>query len=215
VVAESIKKSTGDTGTTFYFVRHGEIDANVERKWHGSTDSALNATGLDQVQKMGVYISEKYPNISRIYSSPLKRTLKTAEALAERANVPLEHEHGFREFSIGKLEGLPYETLAGEHRMFESMANDHHYAVDGGESVIEVRDRFLSAMVRLKALHHGEEIVIVSHGAAMAILFAHFFEPAPYPFHDYHMANTGISKLVWGEKPVLEMFNLSDHTQKG
>lgn len=200
-----------NTGTTFYFIRHGEIDANIEQKWHGSTDSILNATGLQQARRMADYFLSNINSISKVYTSPLMRTLKTAETLSERVNIPLEHEAGFREFGIGCLEGLAYEVLATEHRMFEHMAADHHYSVEGGESVIEVRDRFLLALTRLKDLHQGEEIAIVSHGAAVGIMLAHFFNAAPYPFHEYHMVNTGISKLVWDDEPILEVFNLSEH----
>lgn len=207
----NISDTTPKIATTFYFIRHGEIDANIEQKWHGSTDSLLNATGLLQAGKMAEYFSSNIASISKVYTSPLMRTLKTAEALSERINVPLEHEAGFREFSIGRLEGLAYEVLAIEHRMFEYMASDPHYSVEGGESVIEVRDRFLAALIRLKDLHRGEEIAIVSHGAAVGIMLAHFFNAAPYPFHEYHMVNTGISKLVWADEPILEVFNLSEH----
>ena len=91
------------------------------------------------------------------------------------------------------------------------MAKDHHFSVEGGESVINVRDRFLAALSRLKQKHQGEQVAIVSHGAAIAIMLAHFLEPAPYPFHQYHMVNTGISKLVWGDEPLLEVFNLAEH----
>jgi broad specificity phosphatase PhoE len=209
-----MQSEASDSATTFYFIRHGEIDANVQQKWHGSTDSLLNDTGQRQAGKMADYFESNISKISMVYTSPLSRTLKTAEALSERVNVPLEHEPDFREFSIGSLEGLPYEILAAEHRMFEHMEADHHYSVEGGESVIEVRDRFLSALTRLKDKHQGEEIAIVSHGAAVGILFAHFFQSAPYPFHEYHMVNTGISKLVWDDElPVLEIFNLSEHLQ--
>ena len=197
--------------TTFYFIRHGEIDANVQKKWHGSTDSLLNQNGRGQASRMADYFSTNIPSVSRVYASPLKRTFNTAEALAARISVPLEPEDGFREFGIGKLEGLHYEELATKHRLFESMAEDHHYAVEGGESVINVRDRFLDSLSRLKQKHEGEEIAIVSHGAAVAILLAHFFEPAPYPFHEYHMDNTGISKLVWGSEPTLAFFNRAEH----
>jgi len=200
-----------DSSTTFYFVRHGEIDANVEHKWHGSTDSLLNEKGVKQAKAMADYFSDNIHDISMVYTSPLKRTIKTAQTLAERIEVPLEYEIGFREFSIGKLEGLPHEELATKYGMFDSMAKDHHFSVEGGESVINVRDRFLAALSRLKQKHQGEQVAIVSHGAAVAILLAHFFEPAPYPFHHYHMANTGISKLVWGDEPSLEIFNLSEH----
>lgn len=200
-----------DGSTTFYFVRHGEIDANVENKWHGSTDSLLNDKGIMQAKAMASYFHENIAYISMVYCSPLKRTLKTAQTLAERIDVPLEHEQGFREFSIGQLEGLPHEVLATKYGMFESMAKDHHFSVEGGESVINVRDRFLAALSRLKQKHQGEQIAIVSHGAAIAIMLAHFLDPAPYPFHHYHMVNTGISKLVWGDEPLLEVFNLAEH----
>lgn len=206
-----MQNNDANAATTFYFVRHGQIDANVEKKWHGSTDSLLNDTGVKQAYAMAEFFSEQIPNISRVYCSPLKRTLKTAQALADRINVPLEHEQGFREFGIGRLEGLAHEVLATEHKMFDSIAKDHDFAVEGGESVLDVRDRFLAALSRLKQKHMGEQVAIVSHGAAVAILLAHFFEPAPYPFHEYHMDNTGISKLVWGDAPVLEVFNQAEH----
>jgi hypothetical protein len=49
--------------TTFYLVRHGQIDANVNRLWHGSTDSPLNQTGITQAEKMASKIFEKLQEI--------------------------------------------------------------------------------------------------------------------------------------------------------
>ncbi|MFT6016307.1 MAG: broad specificity phosphatase PhoE, partial [Candidatus Azotimanducaceae bacterium] len=61
-------------------IRHGEIDANVKRLWHGTTDSELNQLGLRQAAALGEKIHGKYPYITKVYSSPLKRTMRTAEA---------------------------------------------------------------------------------------------------------------------------------------
>ena len=42
--------------TVIYLVRHGEIDANVARRWFGSTDGELNANGIAQADRLGDYV---------------------------------------------------------------------------------------------------------------------------------------------------------------
>ena len=166
------------------------------------TDYEIWKNNPEKVFGITKAFSEKYPNISRIYSSPLKRTLKTAEALAERANVPLEHEHGFREFSIGKLEGLPYETLAGEHRMFEYMANDHHYAVDGGE--LDWMESYL--------IDHHHHIIIINSKQADQIPLQYGFPQGstigPFDFKFYTKPLTSIAR-----KHSIKIHLYADHNQ--
>ncbi|MCB1644577.1 MAG: histidine phosphatase family protein [Pseudomonadales bacterium] len=196
---------------SLYLVRHGEIDANVQRLWFGSTDGELNARGVLQASRLGPYFQNQYPEISVIYSSPLKRTFKTAESLgAPFGIVPVAHE-GLREYGIGEWEGEPYEKLAAERRFFERLTENPGFAPPGGESVHDVRDRMIAALTEIRDRHHGEDVAIVSHGAAMAIALAHLLSGKCYPFHDYHMSNTGISHLHWHDEPVLQVFDDIGH----
>ena len=41
--------------TRLWLVRHGQIQANVDGRWHGSTDSPLTATGEAQVAATGAW----------------------------------------------------------------------------------------------------------------------------------------------------------------
>ena len=197
--------------TILYLIRHGEIDANVNRHWHGSTDSELNENGRRQAQQMASHVADNHPEISAIYCSPLLRTLHTALPLAKRLNLDLEPEDDLREYSIGHLEGTPYEVLMDEHRFFASIAASQDYAPEGGESPNQVCSRVVAALMRLRQRHQGQSIAIVSHGAAMGIAMTHLLENRVFPFHDYHMVNTGYSKLVWSSEPRLEFFNVSEH----
>ncbi len=197
--------------TTFYLIRHGEIDANVEKRWHGATDSELNATGLDQASRMGEVVSRIFPEISMIYMSPLKRTIKTANALSDVATVPTVVHQGLREFAIGELEGVLFSELMERHKFFDAIAENQDYAPPGGESINQVRDRMLLAFNDIAQTHKGEHIAVVSHGAAMAIALADLFTGSPYPFFNYQMSNTGVSRLKWGESPELMSFDDTDH----
>jgi 2,3-bisphosphoglycerate-dependent phosphoglycerate mutase len=197
--------------TTFYLIRHGEIDANVSRRWHGSTDSELNENGRLQARRMAAYVAINHPEICAVYHSPLQRTLDTAIPLARALDLDPLPEKDLREYSIGKLENTRYEELHTKHDFFAEIAADQDFAPPDGESPNTVCQRMEGALTRLGKRHEGEAIAIVSHGAAMGIVLSHLLEDRVYPFHNYHMTNTGYSKLIWGAEPKLEIFNASEH----
>lgn len=197
--------------TTIYLIRHGEIDANVSQCWHGWTDSELNQRGRVQAQKMGLHLAAASPDISCVYTSPLKRTLVTAQSLSNRLQFEPRIHDGLKEYGIGHLEGQPYQALQDDHQFFDLIARDQDYAPPEGESVNQVYTRMLGALEEIRANHMGETLAVVSHGAALAITLAGLLDGAPIPFHHYHMANTAITKLVWRDSPAIEFFNARDH----
>ncbi len=200
-----------DDSTTLFLIRHGQIEANVDRHWHGSTDSHLNALGKRQAESMAEFVTRAHPEICTVYCSPMQRTMDTASPLAARLGVDLIPEDRLREYGIGELEGTPYEDLADVHGFFEKIRTSQDYAPPGGESPNQVCLRIVQALEQLRARHVGEAVAVVSHGAAMGIALTHLLEHRVFPFHDYHMVNTGYSKLVWAADPSLEFFNRSVH----
>ena len=198
--------------TTILFIRHGQIDANVKKHWHGSTDSSLNAVGEQQAIKLGAVFQSTYTRLDALYSSPLKRTLATAEPVADANDLVTRPLSGVREYSIGEWEGLSYESLAREQDFFARLQADETFAPQGGESPPIVRDRMLASLVEILDRHPGETVAVVSHGAAMAILFAHLFANRSYPFHEYHMSNTGVTEVKFdGKNPQLVSFDQCIH----
>lgn len=192
-------------------VRHGEIDANVQRLWYGTTDSELNQTGIRQAAALGQKIHDKYPDISKVYSSPLKRTLNTAKAVADGLQQTPEAYPDLIEYGMGEFEGTSYEDLNTVHDFFTQIANSQDYAMPGGESVNDVSRRMRRAFDRVVADHPGERIALVGHGAAFGILLATLLDGKPFPFFERHLSNTGIAHLRVGDSVELVDFDDTDH----
>lgn len=181
--------------TTCYLVRHGQIQANVDRLWHGTTDSELTDLGQRQIRDVGLRFGDNNSYISAIYSSPLKRTMKTAGAISKALSQVVEPIQGLIEYGIGDWEGLSYETLGQKHDFYGKIAQDQDYQPEGGESVNQVSERMISAFYGLVEQHRGQNIVLVGHGAAFAILMATLLDGSGFPFYDHHMSNTGVTTL--------------------
>jgi len=67
--------------TEIILARHGETEWNVEEVFRGRIDVELNETGLKQAELLGEYLSKL--KIEKVYSSPLKRALRTAHGIAD------------------------------------------------------------------------------------------------------------------------------------
>lgn len=196
---------------TLYLIRHGEIDANVQRLWFGSTDADLNAQGESQAKALGEVFFKRHSEVKHIYASPMKRTLQTAASLVDASNITLQPHGGLREFGLGEWEGQPHDFLERDYQFYSRMSENPGFTPPGGESALQVRDRVVAALTEIRDRHRGEHVAIVSHGAAMGIALSHLLEDIVFPFGAYHMKNTAISKLVWHTAPELEFFNHADH----
>src|SRR6266540_1828092 len=91
-----------DDALRIYVARHGQTDWNVERRLQGATDVPLNEAGRRQAADLAARLAGV--PLDRIYSSALKRSRETAEALRGRA--PIEALAGLNEQSLGAFEGL-------------------------------------------------------------------------------------------------------------
>ena len=87
-----------------YFVRHGESEANIlheisNRGWkHGLTEK-----GREQSRQLAQNLSAS--GISKIFTSPLRRAVETAQILALELGAPLEVTQALAEYDCGILEG--------------------------------------------------------------------------------------------------------------
>jgi broad specificity phosphatase PhoE len=88
---------------SFYFIRHGETDWNVERRLQGSSDIPLNAKGREQAH-LAAQNTADLP-IEIIVSSPLSRALETAEIINTNFNVELIVDDRLAEKHYGDFEG--------------------------------------------------------------------------------------------------------------
>lgn len=69
------------SGTRFYFVRHGESEANRRRVIQGRQDVPLSSAGLAHARAAAEWLSSQ--RIDAVYTSPLTRAKDTAKVIAE------------------------------------------------------------------------------------------------------------------------------------
>jgi len=200
--------------TRLLIVRHGETDANAAGIWQGATDHPLNERGKLQAQAVAQRLAQEEPHIAAIYTSPLKRARQTAEIIAQAlGNVPVYEDPDLSEYNLGEWEGLTYQELRYERRLWDRMSEDPHWAPPGGESAYEFAMRVLGAFQRIAEQHKGQTILIVGHGGAIATALALLLERRGGEWKKYGMINCAISELIMGPTPKLIRHNDTAHLQ--
>ena len=201
--------------TRLWLVRHGQIQANVDGRWHGSTDSPLTPTGQAQVAATGAWFKAQGRPITAVYASPLQRTFNTAAGIAGALGLPTQPEPALREYGIGVLEDTPFTTLKDELGFFERIFGDGAWAPEGGEAREAVEARIQEVLEALATRHAGEEIVVVSHGAALALGLARLLASPDHHWATLHKNNCAVSELCFTPAPELRQFNMTAHLGEG
>lgn len=111
----------------------------------------------------------KYPQLKHciFYVSPLKRAIETANEAAQILSpkeIIISPE--LRERDFAKFDGQ--SALQYPQFWAEDKRNPHSHPF-GGESVWEVRQRFVSLIHQIESQHHGQSIVLISHGDPLQI----------------------------------------------
>lgn len=160
--------------TRLYFVRHAEAEGNITRRFHGWTDGDLTLKGHKQAQ----LVAERFNNIyiDRIYSSTLKRTLKTAEYISGIKQIPIIRTDRLKEINGGDWEDMPFEILhskwPAEYETWEK--TPHAHRMPNGESMEDFEDRLFKEVMYIINENLGKSICIVTHGTAIRALLCHF-----------------------------------------
>ncbi|MBJ20989.1 MAG: histidine phosphatase family protein [bacterium] len=196
--------------TRLTIVRHGQTSANIDGVWHGSTNTPLTDHGRLQAAAVAAHIEANHRPIAHVYASPLDRAHHTAQAIAGPLGLTPSLETDLEEYDLGEWEGLTFETLWKEKKLFENMKRDPDFNPHRGESPKQVGDRLSGALRRIADHHPGERVVVVTHGGALSIALGILLDN-DYTRWDRMMKNCAISELVLEPNPELVSFNLTEH----
>jgi len=156
----------------FYFARHGETDWNRERRYQGSKDIPLNATGRVQADANGILLRELLerddidPVSLRWFASPLSRAAETMERMRAAFDLelpPVVLDPRLIEISFGTLEGRLHSEI--DREMAVAAGDRWHFRPERGESYDDVAVRLLDFARELT--RHS---VVVAHGGVLRVL---------------------------------------------
>ncbi len=149
--------------TKIYLVRHGQTAWNLGEVFRGRADIPLDETGKKEVHLAGEAL--KHETLHAIYSSPLSRSMETAENIAKFQNVPVTPLEAIIDISYGEWEGKPLVEVQEKYPDLYSiwLREPEKIQFPGGETLDEVRSRTMDAVERLVAEHTDENIALVAH----------------------------------------------------
>ena len=158
--------------TQLWLVRHGQTDWNQQGRYQGQADMPLNEAGIRQAEEAAAQVA--HLPISAIYTSDLVRARRTAEIIAARLGLPLQQDTRLREIHQGEWQGLLVSEIATRYasEISRFRASPMTARAPGGETVAEVADRLWSAADEIARRHAGQQVLVVSHGLALATLIA-------------------------------------------
>lgn len=156
--------------TRVYLVRHGETTYAGEDRFAGALDVDLSDVGQAQVDALGQRLASA--PIQHVYTSPLRRAMATAEAIARPHGLAPIETSGLREIDHGRWEGKRREDVERElPDEYAAWTEDpFRCAPEGGESGVQAMARALVAMRGIVERHQGECVLLVSHKATIRLV---------------------------------------------
>jgi probable phosphoglycerate mutase len=100
-----------------------------------------------------------------VYSSPLSRAVKTAEAIARRLDLAVQIHARIADIDYGQWQGLtPDEAKERWPEILHAWYNAPHIArIPGGETLDEIRVRAMKAVGEIATRHAEQTVALVSH----------------------------------------------------
>lgn len=196
--------------TRIILVRHGQTEWNRVERFRGHADVPLNETGLAQAEATGRRLAAG-SKAAAVYSSPLSRSVSTAEAIARHSGLPLQVHPGLTDIDYGEWQGLsPDEVRQRWPEMLDTWYKAPGAArIPGGETLDELRLRVMGAVNRLITRHAGGSIVLVGHTVVNRIILLGVLELDNSRFWRLRQDTCAINVMDW-EDGHITIVSLND-----
>ncbi len=195
----------GSGATRLYLVRHAQSMSNTGEAEIFS-DPPLTEVGWEQARRLAQRLARQ--GIDHLYSSPQRRALQTAQAIAEATGLPVQVEEGLQEVIMGTPE-TDVRRLTGEaarevaRRIATTMRWD---AFPGSEGTRAARRRVRATIDAIAHRHPGQRIALVTHaGVIQTYVSVVLGVRQDFLFYPFNASITSVR--VKGRKRVLWRLN--------
>lgn len=178
-------------------IRHGQIRSNVEDVYAGRTDEELTESGASQANRLGQEIRDL--EISVIYTSPLARTVQTAEIMNAHLRARLIKECDLLEMDLGPWTGLSKAEVAGKYpeayrTWVEAPAE---FRFEGMETLQGIQERAICVLD--KFLKEAPDMIgaIVTHAVIIKCAFLYFNHLPLNAYHKIDVPNLSVHKATF------------------
>ena len=212
-----------------YLIRHSMTEGNLKKRYIGKTDEPLCEAGVQRISecmRKGIY-----PEVDRVYVSPMKRCIQTAQMIYPKKGLNVVSE--LAECDFGIFENKNYQELLA----CEDTKEAYQAWIDSGgtltfpkgESREAFQKRSVTAFTRIVEeckRNRAERVALVVHGGTiMSIMEAYAYPPGNY--YDFQVGNgdgyelivqdvdTGSSRAYTGSNPGRSQMDVSSGQADG
>lgn len=181
-------------------VRHGESEWNRIHRYQGQLDAPLSELGLRQAEALANRLRNEH--LDCIYTSPLQRAARTAEAIARfHPTVPLRQDAALLEIHHGDWQGKFIDEIVEQFAdgLREWREHPTRSQMPNGESFSNVLKRTLEFKERVLAAHRDETVLVSTHDVVIKILVADALGMDMDRMNCIWVTNASISVIEYGD----------------
>lgn len=174
-----------------YLLRHGEPELpDGRRVCLSAEDVPLSRLG----RMRAALAAAELPQVTRVFSSPLRRARETAAALGGEA----ETADGLRELGMGEWGGLPFDAIRARWpALYERRGRDPFVCVPpGGEAPADCLARARAALADCLSRSQGD-IAVVAHAGVNRLLLCAIAERPMNGFLELPQPYGCVNTLLW------------------
>jgi probable phosphoglycerate mutase len=189
-------------------IRHGENEYVKTGRLAGRLPGVhLNDKGRTQAQAVADKLAGS--PVKAIYSSPLERTMETAEPIAKALGLEIIQRPGLIETDVGEWQGKKLKGLSRLKIWRVVQSRPSLMRFPGGETFAEAQYRISQELLTLSARHDPKDIFIcVTHSDPIKLAVAYFIGQPLDLFQRLNVSPGSITALyLWEGSSVLITLN--------
>ena len=193
-----------------HLIRHGITQGNLDGKYIGATDLPLCEEGIAQLGRLADEF--EYPRVQKVYASPLRRAVETAELIYPDNFI--QKVDSLREYNFGQFENRSMEELQGDPAFTAWMDSGMTGAPECGESREQFEQRLILGFNEVILDMMRTDITsaaLVSHGGVLMYLLSKFGLPQRRALDWQIEAGKGYTVLtyaqLWARDQYVEVYD--------
>jgi probable phosphoglycerate mutase len=203
--------------TTIVLTRHGHVSWLEPVRFRGLAELKLTDAGVAQAEATARRISADWQP-GAIYASPLGRSLRTAQIIAEPLRLPVQPMDSLIDIDYGAWQGL----TADEARERWPAEVDRWFRrpdlvqIPGGETLQAVLVRAAQALRAIIGRHPDQTVVLVGHDSVNRVILLHALEMALARYWQLGQDPCAINRIeASAEGFVVHAMNDTGHLREG
>ncbi|GAB3589781.1 Phosphoserine phosphatase 1 [Corynebacterium faecale] len=199
--------------TRLLLLRHGQTAMSAARQYSGRSNPELSELGQQQVEAAAIALAER-GGIDAIVSSPLRRCVQTAEAVARRVGLEVRIIDDLIETDFGLWDGKTFsEANEADPELHQQWLTDTSVAPPGGESLQQVHRRVKKARQLIEKDYGTANVLVVSHVTPIKSILRQSLDASPAFFKKTHLdlASLSIAEFYSDGPTCMRLFNDTSH----